>query len=62
MRVCLDETHRRRQIQIAYNEKHGITPQSIIKSIPEDLRKIYGITSDSDLLETAALNEALAIA
>jgi excinuclease ABC subunit B len=32
MREAIDETNRRRSIQIAYNEKHGITPTTIIKS------------------------------
>ena len=27
------ETHRRRDIQIAYNKKHGITPKTIVKEI-----------------------------
>ncbi|MDH5399922.1 MAG: excinuclease ABC subunit UvrB [Cyclobacteriaceae bacterium] len=35
MRASIDETNRRRSIQTAYNEKHGITPQSIIKSKEE---------------------------
>lgn len=38
MRKALDETQRRRQIQIAHNEAHGITPQTIIKPIHEVVR------------------------
>src|SRR5207249_2305543 len=33
MRRAIDETNRRRQVQIQYNEANGITPQSIIKPI-----------------------------
>src|SRR5438128_5227229 len=35
MRRCLDETNRRRAIQQAHNEAHGITPETIRKSIQE---------------------------
>ncbi len=37
MRQCLSETERRRAIQGAYNEAHGITPMSIVKAI-DDVR------------------------
>ena len=33
MRAAMDETARRRQIQQAYNEAHGIVPKTIIKSV-----------------------------
>ncbi|MGW8265659.1 MAG: excinuclease ABC subunit UvrB [Longimicrobiales bacterium] len=35
MKKCLEETTRRRKIQLAYNAEHGITPQSIEKSVQE---------------------------
>lgn len=38
MKKALDETKRRRALQMAYNEEHGITPQTIIKKIPDVIR------------------------
>lgn len=32
MRMTIEETERRRAIQLAYNEEHGITPQAIVKA------------------------------
>jgi excinuclease ABC subunit B len=53
MRRAIDETDRRREIQRAYNEEHGITPQSILSKLENSLAAIlkaeYG-----DPLEEAA--------
>ncbi len=37
MRKVIDETNRRRKIQTEYNEKHGIKPETIYKSVEEIL-------------------------
>lgn len=39
---AMAETDRRRNIQLEYNKKHGITPQTIKKSIPKGLMEVYG--------------------
>ena len=59
MEKAISETNRRRQIQEEYNNKHGITPQTIRKSvrdtikatIVEDIENEYGINKDEDVNE-----------
>src|SRR5699024_4031065 len=38
MQVAIDETNRRREIQEAHNEKHGIVPKTIKKDVRELIR------------------------
>jgi len=58
MRKTIDETYRRRKLQQEYNEKHGITPKTVYKSVEEilsstsiaDVRK-----KESESTETSVL-------
>ncbi len=38
MRVAIEETERRRKIQDEHNQKHGITPMTISKAIPDSMK------------------------
>lgn len=44
MQQTIDETNRRRTLQLEYNEKNGITPQAIIKA----RNRIIGLDKDND--------------
>ncbi len=53
MQRAMDETSRRREIQMAYNEKHGIVPQTIKKEI-RDLISITKRTENGEVEEVSA--------
>ena len=52
MKQAIDETNRRREVQVAYNEEHGITPTSIIRAVDMSLAQIlkaeYADLADAD--------------
>ncbi len=58
MQVAIDETYRRREIQQAYNEKHGITPTTIKKDVRELIRATVA-AEDEETYETNELSKII---
>ncbi len=52
MERALGETNRRRDKQIAYNEKHGITPETIVKNVSDVLSGLF--MGDTDMARVTA--------
>ncbi|MBM3991708.1 MAG: excinuclease ABC subunit UvrB [Planctomycetes bacterium] len=51
IRATRGEVERRRALQLAYNERHGITPRTILKPIRDSIESLY----DMDYVEVAEL-------
>ncbi len=41
MKLAIDETNRRRSVQMAFNEAHGITPKGIVKRVKDMIDGVY---------------------
>ncbi|MGN7387538.1 excinuclease ABC subunit UvrB [Sporosarcina sp. SAFN-015] len=59
MKKAIEETKRRREIQMAYNEKHGITPTTIKKAIREVIRATQVAEEDISALEKVTKGKKL---
>ena len=55
MRVCIEKTNRRREIQKKYNEEHGIVPKTIVKKVSEILE--ISTHDDSEFKNTKRLSK-----
>lgn len=56
MRGAIDETNRRRAIQVAYNEAHGITPRSAQREVGKSISSMQKAISDASKMTQKAKN------
>ncbi len=59
MKKTIEETERRRQVQMAYNTQHGITPTSVLKS-KEQILKETSVADVKKQTEQLAYDQAMA--
>ncbi|CAN5149431.1 excinuclease ABC subunit UvrB [soil metagenome] len=59
MKAAIDETYRRRAIQVAHNEANNITPRTIVKEIRDLTERIKLVAEDSPVYSADAPNGAI---
>ncbi len=57
MRRAIDETNRRREVQMAYNKAHGITPQTIVKEVKDTIKITEAVKEEKGLSRKDTLRE-----
>jgi excinuclease ABC subunit B len=62
MQVAMEETNRRRNVQIEYNKKHGITPKTVIKSKDSILAQTKIVDSKKSMKKFYVENEEATLA
>ncbi|HWK80132.1 MAG TPA: excinuclease ABC subunit UvrB, partial [Thermomicrobiales bacterium] len=53
MKVAIDETYRRRELQTRYNEEHGIQPRGIVKEIKDLTERVRAIAEERGEYQTS---------
>lgn len=57
MRKAIEETRRRRAVQLAYNRQHGIEPKTIVKDIANPLMQLANLDYHDGLLQPPQVGE-----
>jgi excinuclease ABC subunit B len=55
MRKAIEETNRRRRIQMSYNEEHGIQPEGIRKAIRDLTDRVRKVTEERAVYRTGPI-------
>jgi excinuclease ABC subunit B len=62
MKAAIDETYRRRAIQIAHNEQHGIQPRGIVKEIKDLTDRVRAVAEEQSEYRASGATKAGVIA
>jgi excinuclease ABC, B subunit len=57
MKVAIEETSRRRTLQEAYNQAHGITPKTILKKVAEEIKATQEVSEIPTLTKEVPLDK-----